>query len=140
MSEQHKHHFDLHVTGIGYLNRIREVQPRRGDPFWACAINAIRGETESAEYTRFDLIIRGELAQRRVMSLREAVERKQKVIVSFKLSDIYPDLFTFETGERKGEPGVAIKGRLLQINYTSIDGMPVDWVEAGCPDESPVPA
>ncbi len=26
-------YFDLHTTGIGYLNRVREVPVRRGEPF-----------------------------------------------------------------------------------------------------------
>jgi len=136
-SDPQRSHFDLHVTGIGYLNRIREVKPRKGSTFHACSINALRGDGEAPEYTRFDLIIRGGKAQQRVMSLLDAVERQQKVIVAFKLGDIYPDLFTYESGERKGQPGVAIKGRLLQINATTIDGVRVDWADAGMPDETP---
>ena len=134
-ADQNKRHFDLHVAGIGYLNRIREVKPRKGSPFHACSINALRGDGDAPEYTRFDLIIRGGKAEQRVLSLREAVERRQKVIVAFKLGDIYPDLFTYDSGDRKGQAGVAIKGRLLQVNATTIDGIRVDWVEAGMPDE-----
>lgn len=134
-TDQQKTHFDLHVSGIGYLNRIREVKPRKGEPFYACSINALRGDGDAPEHTRFDLIIRGGKALKRVLSLRDAVERKQKVIVACKLGDIYPDLFTHASGERKGQQGVAIKGRLLQLNYTTIDGMVVDWVEAGIPDD-----
>ena len=26
-----KSYFDLHITGLGYLNRIREVKPKKGD-------------------------------------------------------------------------------------------------------------
>ena len=26
-------YFDLHTTGLGYLNRIRQVTPRDGKPF-----------------------------------------------------------------------------------------------------------
>lgn len=130
-------HFDLHVTGLGYLNRVREVKPKKGQPFWACSINALHGDANEPEYTRFDVIIRGGLALRRVQSLRSAVDAKQKVLIAFKLGDIVPDLFVYETGEKKGQHGVAIKGRLLQINFSSIDGVPVDWVEAGLPDESP---
>ena len=32
MSTNEKY-FDLHTQGIGYLNRIREVTPKRGLPF-----------------------------------------------------------------------------------------------------------
>ena len=28
-----KSYFDLHITGLGYLNRIREVKPKKGDAF-----------------------------------------------------------------------------------------------------------
>ena len=28
---QEKSFFDLHISGLGYLNRIREVTPRKGD-------------------------------------------------------------------------------------------------------------
>jgi hypothetical protein len=33
-------YFNLHTVGIGYLNRVREVQVRRGQPFMACDIAA----------------------------------------------------------------------------------------------------
>lgn len=95
-------HFDLHVTGLGYLNRVREVKPKKGNAFWACSINALRGDANEPEYTRFDVIIRGGLALRRVQSLRSAVDAKQKVLIAFKLGDIVPDLFVYETGEKQG--------------------------------------
>lgn len=130
-------HFDLHVSGFGYLNRIREVKVRKGDPFWACSINALHGSGNDPEFTRFDVIVRGQQALERIKSLQSAVDGKKKVMVSFKLGDIYPDLFVYEQGEKKGQHGVAIKGRLLQIGYTTIDGVPIDWVEAGIPDAVP---
>lgn len=133
-----KTHFDLHVNGLGYLNRIREVKPKKGQPFWACSINGLHGEVGDPEYTRFDVIIRGELALQRVQSLQLSVKQNKKVLIAFKLGDIYPDLFVYETGEKKGQHGVAIKGRLLQLGHTTIDGLPVDWAEAGMPDDVPV--
>ena len=47
-------YFNLHTVGIGYLNRVREVQVRRGQPFMACDIAALHGATDAVEYTRFD--------------------------------------------------------------------------------------
>ncbi len=35
--------FDLHTTGIGYLNRIREVTVRKGPGFLACTVAALHG-------------------------------------------------------------------------------------------------
>ena len=39
--------FDLHTRGIGYLNRVREVTVKKGNPFMACTIAALRGDTDS---------------------------------------------------------------------------------------------
>src|SRR5690606_14410667 len=38
-----KSYFDLHITGLGYLSRIREVKPKKGDSFLACDIAALNG-------------------------------------------------------------------------------------------------
>ena len=47
-------------------------------------------------------------------------------IIGFRIADNYPEMFTFEKGERKGHPGVAIKGRLLRIKFAKVDGTPPD--------------
>ena len=51
---QETKYFDLHVHGIGYVNRIREVPVKRGNPFWACDIAALHGAEDDVEFTRFD--------------------------------------------------------------------------------------
>jgi len=45
-------YFDLHTTGIGYLNRLREVTPRKGKPFMAVTVAALKGATGSTPLTR----------------------------------------------------------------------------------------
>lgn len=42
MTTQDKNYFNLHTTGIGYLNDIREITPKR-NPFLACRISALVG-------------------------------------------------------------------------------------------------
>ncbi|HCF2073316.1 TPA: DUF3577 domain-containing protein, partial [Pseudomonas aeruginosa] len=44
---QEAKYFDLHTTGIGYLNRIREVPIRRGEPFLAATVAALHGAADS---------------------------------------------------------------------------------------------
>ena len=55
-------YFDLHITGLGYLNRIREVKLRKGESFLACDIAALNGPIDSPEYRRFDVRVTGEEA------------------------------------------------------------------------------
>lgn len=51
---QEAKYFDLHTTGIGYLNRIREVPIRRGEPFLAATVAALHGAADSVEYSYID--------------------------------------------------------------------------------------
>ena len=117
--------FDLHVNGVGYLNRIREVKPRKGQPFLACSISAMRGDPSDVEYTKFDLRVTGGEARRIVAMLKPEVDGKRPVVIGFRIGDIYPELFTYERGEKAGQPGVAIKGRLLKIGFAKVDGQVV---------------
>lgn len=125
MPAEGKAFFDLHVNGVGYLNRIREVKPRKGQPFLACSVSAMRGEPSDVEYTKFDLRVTGSQARRIVAMLKPEVDGKRPVVIGFRIGDIYPELFTYERGEKAGQPGVAIKGRLLKIGFAKVDGQAV---------------
>ena len=119
-------YFNLHVEGVGYLNRIRMVKPKQGQDFLACTVSAMRGSTESLGYTRFDCTVRGAEAQKIVNLLEPDVTDEKPVLIGFKVGDIYPELFTFEKGDKKGQQGVTIKGRLLKIKFAKVNGVAVD--------------
>ena len=124
-------HFNLHVSGIGYLNRVRWVQPkqkgRKANPFLACSISALRGNAEDPQYTYFDVRVSGAEAVELVEKCMEDVDQRRKVVVSFKIGDIYTDMYQRDVkvaGQKTGEKEMAclIKGRLLLINTITIDG------------------
>lgn len=115
-------YFDLHVTGIGYLNRAREVPVKRGQPFLAVDISALHGEADNVEYTRFDCRVSGKEAQAIVRQLMPAIEAERKVLVGFKLGDLYAETFTYQRGEKQGQTGVSLKARLLRITWAKVDG------------------
>ena len=122
--------FDLHVEGVGYLNRVRTVQPKKGQEFLACTISAMRGAAGQVEYTKFDCRVSGTQAKEIVRLLEPDVAAKKAVIVGFKLGDIYPEVFTYEKGERKGQQGVSVKGRLLKVKFAKVDGQAVTLPES----------
>ena len=125
-------HFNLHVNGVGYVNRVRWVEPRRNagrraEPFLACSVSAIRGNAESPDYTYFDLRVSGSEAIEMVERLKVDVEEKRKVFIAFRIGDIYPHMYERDVrrdGSKTGEKEMAalIKGRLLLINSITIDG------------------
>ena len=114
--------FDLHITGLGYLNRIREVKPKKGDPFLACDIAALNGPSDDVSYVRFDTRVSGPEAQHLARRCIEAVEAEKKVMIGFRLSDLWADTFTYTKGKRAGEQGVSFKARLLFISWIKVDG------------------
>jgi len=118
--------FNLHVEGVGYLNRVRTVKPKKGQEFLACTVSAMRGSTDDIGYTRFDCRVSGTEAQKIVRRLESDVAAERTVIIGFRIADIYPELFTFEKGEKKGQPGVSIKGRLLRVKFAKVNGEPLD--------------
>ena len=87
-------YFDLHTTGIGYLNRIREVTPKEGNPFLSLTIVALRGSVDNVQYTHFECRVSGKQAHDIVRKLKPAVEGKLKVLVGFTLSDLFAEAYT----------------------------------------------
>ena len=115
--------FDLHTTGIGYLNRIREVKPRgKGKPFMAVAIAALHGSSDEVGYSYIDCNVVGAEAEKLIRRCQFAVDAGKKVLASFRIGDIWADAFTYEKGDKKGLPGASLKGRLLFIGWIKVDG------------------
>jgi len=119
-----KQYFDLHTTGIGYLNRIREVTPKEGNPFLSVTIAALRGSVDNAQYTHFECRVSGKQAQEIVRKLKPAVEGNLKVLIGFTLSDLFAESFTFKNGDKASETGISLKARLLRIAWAKVDGQP----------------
>lgn len=130
--------FDLHVEGVGYLNRVRTVRPKKGQEFLACTISAMRGAAGQVEYTKFDCRVSGAEAKQMVRLLEPEVAAKKSVIVGFKLGDIYPEVFTYEKGERKGQQGISVKGRLLKVKFAKVEGQAIALPESPKADQAAV--
>ena len=117
-------YFDLHTTGIGYLNRVREVTPKEGTPFLSVTIAALRGSVDNAQYTHFECHVSGKQAQQLVRQLKPAVEGNLKVLIGFTLSDLFAEAFIFKNGDKAGDTGISLKARLLRIAWAKVDGQP----------------
>lgn len=128
-------YFNLHFTAIGYLNRVRWVETKRGnrkaDPFLSCAVNALHGSADDPNYTYFDLKVSGKEAVEIISNLAADLEAQRKVIVVFRGGDIYPHLYQRQVRDQQGnklnrtEPAALIKGRMLVVYSVKVDGVEV---------------
>ncbi|WP_029134151.1 DUF3577 domain-containing protein [Sedimenticola selenatireducens] len=123
-SNESNKYFDLHTSGIGYLNRVREVKPEKGTPFLSVTITALHGSVDDVHYAHFECPVSGKKAQQVVSQLKPAVEGKLKVLVGFTLSDLSAESFTHKHGDKAGQTGVSLKARLLRIWWAKVDGQP----------------
>ena len=118
-------YFNLHTHGVGYLNDIREVKPKKGNPFWACRIAALVGDTNEPEYRFFDCNIVGAEAEKLIRRCSDAVETEKKVLISFVLRDLWTDTYTVSKDtkyHKKGDTAVTLKSRLIRVKMIKIDG------------------
>ena len=112
------------------------MTPKKGQQFLACTVSALRGSTEDVSYTKFDCRVSGAEAQKIVKGLKPDVDDEKPVLIGFKIGDIYPEIFTFEKGDKKGQQGVSIKGRLLRVKFAKVNGESVDLPEPVSEHES----
>ena len=116
------HYFDLHTTGVGYLNRVREVNPEQGSPFLAVTVAAIHGKSTDVNRTYFECAVYGEQAQQSVRALKPAVDANKKVLLGFTLSNLNAEAFTYQQGDKAGQTGVNLKARLIRVAWAKVDG------------------
>lgn len=112
-------YINLHVTGIGYISRIREVPVKKGSSFMACSIRAMFGEKgvkDGIQYTPFDVkAVTPQAAGILRDAMADANNKDKRVTVQFKISDPEINAFKYTAGEKIGQTGMQMKGRLLLI-------------------------
>ncbi|WP_249963197.1 STY4534 family ICE replication protein [Histophilus somni] len=130
-NSQQVKYFNLHTTGLGYLNNIRLVEPKKGTPFqkgkpfYSCDIAALVGDSSQPEYRFFNCNVAGKDTENLVKRCQDAVNANKKVLIAFVMSDLRFDTFTYQKegkNHNKGDTGVALKGRLINIKMIKIDG------------------
>jgi len=116
-TSQEKSYFDLHTSGIGYLQRVREVPVRggrRAQPFLACTIAALVGSAKEPTIRYFDVKVSGAEAKKLVERYIGVDDPKLRPLVRFRIGDLWSDAFIRTSGERQGEAAASLKGRLLK--------------------------
>jgi hypothetical protein len=120
---QGKKYYDLHSFGLGYVNRLRKVTPRRADPFYSCDIAAMHGPNDEVQYCRIDTKIVSQDVEQLLRGHEDTIHRNDtRLLVKFRVGDLWIDYFTYATNhtdpERAGKLGVVLKGRLFNIPWS----------------------
>lgn len=114
--------YELITRGIGYLNRIKEVTPRDGDPFLSCSIAALSGPIDDPDYRYVETIVTDANARHLVRRCVQAVEAEKKVLIAFRLSDMQADPYIRTKGEKAGEAAATLESKLIHVGLIKVDG------------------
>ena len=109
-----KSYFDIHTSGIGYIQRVREVQGKAGrkaQPSLWCTVAALVGPADNPIERHFDVRVSGAEAKQLIRPYLGINDRQQRPLVSFRIGDLWLDPF-FRTS---GDPDASMKGRLLKV-------------------------
>ena len=121
-------YFNLTSDGVGFVNRIRKVQSKKGDPYFGCTIQASYGD--SGDKCRFDVRVVGNEAKEAFQSLVETypdllsaeVKKHPTVIISFRLGDLNPKMIEFTDREGQSRSFATIDARLLIAKSIKVNG------------------
>jgi hypothetical protein len=112
-----KSYFDIHTSGIGYIQRAREVPVkggRKAQPFLACTIAALVGSAKDPVLRYFDVKVSGTEAKKLVQHYIGVDDPQHRPLVRFRLGDLWVDPFIRPSGEHKGKAAASLKARLLK--------------------------
>ena len=116
-------YFNVITKGLGYVNDARVVKLEGGHSFRAVRMSLIEGRVDNPRYVYIDLTVKGEATVDLIRQHRDAIaDENRKVLAAVDISSLRTTAFVYKNGERKGQPGAALKGALIGISYLSIDG------------------
>ncbi len=124
-NNQEKKYFDYKHSGVAYVYRTRKVSVPNGKPYWSCDLSVLEGEVNSINYTRLDCNVCGAEAEKVIESLNKACQEKKKILIGFTAGGLKPEIFIYPSGDKKGEPGISLKTRLIYIAWAKVDGVNV---------------
>lgn len=109
--------YDLTNISEGYVNRIRQVKPPKGKPFYACTLRS--GDLS------VDVIAVSSKAVKALELIKPHFDKGAVIKAKWVASDLSISDFTYDKdiGEhQKGDKGFMAKGRLLDLVNVSING------------------
>ena len=122
MDKQEKY-FNIITKGLGSIHDARVVKLEGGRSFRAVRMSLIEGHVDNPRFVYIDLTVKGEATVDLIRQYREAIaDENRKVVAAVDIGSLRTTAFVYKNGERKGQPGAALKGALIGISHLSIDG------------------
>ncbi|MBI3774155.1 MAG: DUF3577 domain-containing protein [Gammaproteobacteria bacterium] len=110
---------ELTFNGLAYLNSVRTRQDSL-----AASLSALHGAADAVEYTPFDCVVERSLDET-FRKFGSELEAKKRILLGFKSSGLSPRVFTYDKGDKQGQPGVSLGTTLREVRWAKVDGQEV---------------
>lgn len=140
-------YYNLHINGVGFLNRVRMIEPKKGQPYMAVDVTLQEGAYTKGNYdevneTRLSCRVSGTIAQQiltdnvlndsDVVTNAKDFRQNSTIRAVVKLAGLKEEEFTYSEGHPKaGSIGHSLRSRVLTISHLYIDGNEVDLTGYG---------
>ncbi|QIQ22148.1 DUF3577 domain-containing protein [Zophobihabitans entericus] len=114
--------YEFQASGLAYVNNIRDVNPENGDSYLSCTLAVLEGKEGKVKYKYINVKVVGEKNIQLINNCRLAVTQERPVLVSFSISDLNWEIFTYKKGEKAGQQGINPYARLYCINRLIVGG------------------
>lgn len=112
-------YMNLTTTGFGFINRARIIPTHTGQ-YMAVDVALKHGRMDAPKSTRFDAKLTDTVAEILEPYMDQINAKNTPVQASVVLGDLDPELFTYKNGDKKGEPGISLKSRLIRVKYLKV--------------------
>jgi hypothetical protein len=117
-------YFNLHVNAAGWINGIKMVEGN-GQPFFVVEFTALEGNAENPKYHFFSLVMTDAVSEL-LTAYQGDLDQGAKLFSSLRIANLDTVPFTFQSGERAGEIGVSLRGKIISVQSLTIDGQKID--------------
>lgn len=119
-------YYNNSTSSACYINEIKRVQPNRGDAFIAVKASLVDGPLDNPSYENIDLIVKGKQAQEVLESFegqwpQYSQENRPTIFANIRLVSL--GVKAYMNG--KQQPAAVLSGRLIKVNFCSINKVPV---------------
>jgi len=132
-------YINLHVRGVGFINRCKYIQPKNGQAYLIANLALQEGRVSGHDYSQVNMtyinctVAKGkaqEILDRFVVPLNLGEgEEKKSVRAVVTTGGLNASIFTRDKGKHAGQPAVSLQSRLIKVDRLYVNGEEVDLSE-----------
>lgn len=111
-------YFNTHTEGFGYLNGLKEIQPKPGQnfkPFWSSTLTLLEGNPQSPKKKYFNVTIAAEKVVELLQQYQQQLNSDVPVFANVRLADVDAEPYS-----NNGKSGINWSAKIISVIYLKV--------------------